>query len=151
FARALKRAGITAQIRQVDSSQYQRRKTSYDFDMIQNRWPASLSPGNEQSFRWSKKAAVTEGTFNYAGIQSAAVDAMIDALLAAKSRDAFVSAVRALDRVLLSGHYVLPLFHLPKQWVARWNHLRHTGKPSLYGFRLDSWWGDPKARNASAQ
>ena len=144
FARALKRAGIEAEIRQVDSSQYQRRKTSYDFDMIQNHWTASLSPGNEQNFRWSSKAAATEGTFNFAGIQSPAVDAMIHALLAAKNRVQFVSAVRALDRVLLSGRYVLPLFHLPRQWVARWNHLRHPDKASLYGYRLDSWWAEAR-------
>ena len=120
YARALKQVGIDARIRQVDSAQYQRRKQTYDFDMIQYFWPVSLSPGNEQSFRWGSDAAKTEGSFNYPGVESEAVDAMIAALLSAKDRDDFVSAVRALDRVLLSGDYVVPLFHLPRQWVAHW-------------------------------
>lgn len=145
YSRALKRLGIEARIRQVDSAQYQRRRQNYDFDMIQNFWSASLSPGNEQSFRWSSKAAGTEGTFNYPGVKNPAVDAMIQAILAAKDRPGFVSAVRALDRVLLSGAYVIPLFHLPRQWVARWSRLRHPEKTSLYGFRVDTWWSEGAA------
>jgi peptide/nickel transport system substrate-binding protein len=143
YARALKQVGIEAKIRQVDSAQYQRRKQTYDFDMIQFSWPVSLSPGNEQSFRWGSDAAVTEGSFNYAGIKSAAVDAMIEALLQAQDRDSFVSAVRALDRVLLSGDYVIPLFHLPRQWVAHWSDLKRPEKTPLYGYQIDSWWLEP--------
>ena len=86
YAQALKQVGIEAKIRQVDSAQYQRRKQTYDFDMIQYSWPVSLSPGNEQSFRWGSEAAVTEGSFNYPGIKSPAVDAMIEALLKAARR-----------------------------------------------------------------
>ncbi len=140
YTRALKRAGIAASVRIVDSAQYQRRKQTYDFDMIQNRWGASLSPGNEQTFRWAAKAAGREGTFNYAGVQNAAVDAMIDAMLSATSRDDFVSAVRALDRVLMSGHYVVPLFHLPKLWVAHWRELQHPETPPFSGVDIDTWW-----------
>ena len=84
YARALKQVGIEAKIRQVDSAQYQRRKQTYDFDMIQYYWPVSLSPGNEQSFRWGSDAAVTEGSFNYPGVKSPAVDAMIEAMLKAR-------------------------------------------------------------------
>ena len=145
YARALKRVGIDVRIRHVDSAQYQRRRQTYDFDMIQSFWYASLSPGNEQSFRWGSKAAATEGTFNYPGVKSAAVDAMIEAILAAKDRPAFVSAVRALDRVLLSGNYVVPLFHLPRQWVARWSVLGRPERTSLYGYQIDSWWMKTKA------
>jgi len=140
YARSLERAGISATVRFVDSAQYQRRKQIYDFDMIQNRWPSSLSPGNEQTFRWSSKAAEREGTFNYAGVQNEAVDAMIDAMLAAKSREDFVSAVRALDRVLMSGHYVIPLFHLPKLWVAHWRTLQHPDTVPFAGVDIDTWW-----------
>jgi peptide/nickel transport system substrate-binding protein len=140
YTRTLKRAGIEATVRIVDSAQYQRRKQTYDFDMIQNRWPSSLSPGNEQTFRWSSKAAGREGTFNYAGVKNAAVDAMIDAMLAAKSREDFVSAVRALDRVLMSGHYVIPLFHLPKLWVAHWQQLQNPETPPFNGVDIDTWW-----------
>ncbi len=140
YARSLRGAGIEVSIRQIDSAQYQSRKTSFDFDMIQNSWNASLSPGNEQSYRWSSGAADAQGSFNYAGVKSPAVDALIGALLAATSREDFVSAVRALDRVLISGAYVVPLFHLPEQWVAYWKRLRHPDVTPLYGFQVDSWW-----------
>jgi peptide/nickel transport system substrate-binding protein len=143
YAQALKQVGIEARIRQVDSTQYQQRKQTYDFDMIQYFWPVSLSPGNEQSFRFGSAAAVTDGSFNYAGVKSPAVDAMIEALLAAQTRDDFVSAVRALDRVLLSGDYVVPLFHLPRQWVAYWRQLKRPDTTPLYGYRIDSWWIEP--------
>lgn len=145
YARALKQVGIEARIRQVDSAQYQRRKQTYDFDMIQYFWPVSLSPGNEQSFRWGSEAAVTEGSFNYPGVKSEGVDAMIEAVLRARDRDDFVSAVRALDRLLLSGDYVIPLFHLPSQWVARWRDLRRPSTTPLYGYQIDTWWLEPSS------
>ncbi|MEG6509485.1 extracellular solute-binding protein [Methyloligella sp. 2.7D] len=144
YARALKQLGIQVRIRQVDSAQYQRRKQTFDFDMIQYYWPVSLSPGNEQSFRWGSDAAVTDGSFNYPGVTSQAVDAMIAALLEAKDEKSFVSSVRALDRVLLSGAYVVPLFHLPKQWVAYWRPLQRPKQTSLFGYLLDSWWIAPE-------
>ena len=140
YARALQDIGINAQIRQVDSAQLQRRKLNYDFDMIQYDWPVSLSPGNEQAFRWGSDAAVTEGTFNYAGVKSAGVDAMIKTLLEAKDSDGFNAAVRALDRLLLSGDYVVPLFYLPKQWLAYWNKLQRPPDTPLYGYQIDTWW-----------
>ncbi len=143
YSRALKEVGIDARIRQVDSAQYQRRKQTYDFDMIQFFWPASLSPGNEQSFRWGSDAAKTEGSFNYPGVASEAVDAMIEAVLAAEDWQSFVSAVRALDRVLLSGDYVVPLFHLPRQWVAYWRSLKRPERTPIYGYQFDTWWNEP--------
>ena len=149
FARALKQVGIDARIRQVDSAQYQRRKQTYDFDMIQYFWPVSLSPGNEQSFRWGSEAAVTEGSFNYAGVQSPAADAMIAALLKAEDRAGFISAVRALDRVLLSGDYVIPLFYPPKQLVAYWRQIKRPDLTPLYGYQIDTWWTTPEAAASS--
>jgi peptide/nickel transport system substrate-binding protein len=144
YAQALKQLGIEAKIRQVDSAQYQRRKQTYDFDMIQYFWPSSLSPGNEQSFRWGSDAAVTDGTLNYPGVKSKAADAMIAALLEAKTRDDFVSAVRALDRVLRSGDYLIPLFYLPKQWVAHWRNIERPEQTPLYGYQIESWWSAPE-------
>lgn len=148
YKASLSLVGIEVDIRQVDTAQFWNRKTNFEFDMIQNIWTASLSPGNEQSYRWSSSAAETEGSFNYAGVKSPAVDAMIAAMLAAKGREEFVSAVRALDRVLLSGAYVVPLFHLPGQWVAYWTRLRHPETTPTYGYQIDSWWidGDGKPR-----
>jgi peptide/nickel transport system substrate-binding protein len=148
YARALKQVGIEARIRQIDSAQYQRRKQTYDFDMIQYSWPVSLSPGNEQSFRWGSEGATTEGTFNYPGVRSEGVDAMIEAVLKAEDRPGFVTAVRALDRLLLSGDYVIPLFHLPRQWVAHWSDLKRPDTTPLYGYQIDTWWVEPQ-RNAA--
>ena len=143
YARALKQVGIDARIRQVDSAQYQRRKLTYDYDMLQYDWPVSLSPGNEQFFRWGSDAAMTEGTYNYAGVKSAGVDAMIKALLEANDSESFVAAVRALDRLLLSGDYVVPLFHLPTQWLAYWKRLKRPADTPLYGYQIDTWWSEP--------
>ena len=94
---------------------------------------------------------MTEGSFNYSGIKSPAVDAMIEALLKAQDRDDFVSATRALDRVLLSGDYVIPLFYLPRQWVAHWNDLKRPEKTPLYGYQIDSWWLEPEAGASGSQ
>ena len=140
FSRTLLRLGIAVNVRMVDSAQYQRRLQAYDYDMILNRWYASLSPGNEQSFRWSAKSADLEGTFNFAGAREPALDSMISALLAARDRTAFVDAVRAFDRVLISGFYVIPLFHPPEIWIGRWRGVEHPEKPSLYGPRFETWW-----------
>lgn len=140
FSRDLAKIGIDARVRIVDSAQYQSRIKTYDYDMIQTRWPSSLSPGNEQIFRWSSELADREGTFNFAGVKNPAVDAMIKAMLSAREPQDFVAAVRALDRVLLSGHYVVPLFHLPKQWIGYWTRLRQPDKTSLFGYQLDTWW-----------
>ena len=115
----------TSRVRVVDAVQYDRRRLTYDFDMIEYRWDQSLSPGNEQAFYWGSAAADADGTRNYMGVKSPAIDAMIAALLEARERDDFVAAVRALDRVLMSGFYVVPLFHLPDQWVARWTTIAH--------------------------
>lgn len=144
FTGDLARLGIAARIRVVDSAQYQARLKDYDYDMIQFTWPSSLSPGNEQLFRWSSRVADDPGSYNYAGVRNPAADAMITAMLAARSNEDFVSAVRALDRVLLSGHYVIPLFFPPKQWIASWTRLQHPGRMPLFGFNLDTWWVRPR-------
>jgi peptide/nickel transport system substrate-binding protein len=145
FSQSLKRAGITARVRVVDAVQYEGRRLAYDFDMIENRWDQSLSPGNEQAFYWGSAAAGQPGTRNYMGAKSPAVDAMIAALLKAKSREDFVAAVRALDRVLISGFYVIPLFHLPAQWVARWETVGRPTTTSLYGYLPETWWRKQKS------
>jgi peptide/nickel transport system substrate-binding protein len=144
FSQSLKRAGIAARVRVVDAVQYEGRRLTYDFDMIENRWDQSLSPGNEQAFYWGSAAADQPGTRNYMGVKSPAVDTMIAALLKAQDRGDFVSAVRALDRVLISGFYVIPLFYLPAQWIARWTTIGRPAATSLYGYLPETWWREPK-------
>ena len=144
FSQSLKRAGIAARVRVVDAVQYEGRRVAYDFDMIENRWDQSLSPGNEQAFYWGSAAADQPGTRNYMGIKSAAVDTMIAALLKAESQEDFVAAVRALDRVLISGSYTIPLFHLPAQWIARWATIVQPATTSLYGYLPETLWREPK-------
>jgi peptide/nickel transport system substrate-binding protein len=136
----LRRAGIAAQIRFVDGAQYERRRQNYDFDMMPYTWEQSLSPGNEQAFYFGSDAADVPGTRNYMGARNPAIDAMIAALLAAREREDFVAAVRALDRVLISGSYVLPLFHLPEEWIARWPEIERPRALSLYGSPVETWW-----------
>jgi peptide/nickel transport system substrate-binding protein len=146
FSRDLSRAGITVRVRVVDAVQHDRRRLTYDFDMIEYRWDQSLSPGNEQAFYWGSAAADADGTRNYMGVKSPAIDAMIAAILEARERSEFVSATRALDRVLMSGFYVVPLFHLPEQWVARWTDIQHPLQTSLFGYLPETWWRKAPAR-----
>jgi peptide/nickel transport system substrate-binding protein len=145
YADSLARIGVSAKVRQVDEVQYQRRRQKFDFDMMIGSWLASASPGNEQRSRWGSASADQEASFNLAGVKSPAADALIDAMLAAKTHEDFVAAVRAYDRVLLSGFYVVPLFHAGDQWIAasaklaRPKTLPHYG-PASGGATLDTWW-----------
>jgi peptide/nickel transport system substrate-binding protein len=140
FAGNVKRAGIDARVRIVDPVQFDQRRLDFDFDMIPNRWDQSLSPGNEQSFYWGSKAADIEGTRNYMGAKDPAIDAMIAALLQAHGHDDFVSAVRALDRALMSGFYAIPVLNAGEQWIARWNRIQRPSTTSLSGYLPESWW-----------
>ena len=144
FARDLKRAGIEISVRAVDGVQFDQRRLGFDFDMIQNRWEQSLSPGNEQSFYWGSEAADQPGTRNYMGAQDPAIDAMITAMLQARRRADFVSAVRALDRVLMSGSYAIPLYNVEEQWIARWNRIERPAVTALTGYLPETWWQKPK-------
>jgi peptide/nickel transport system substrate-binding protein len=144
FASNLKRAGITARVRTVDAVQFESRRIGFDFDMIQNRWDESLSPGNEQAFYWSSAAADQNGSRNYMGVKSPAIDAMIGTLVQAQTRTDVVAAVRALDRVLISGTYTVPLFHHADDWIAHWTRIRHPAATSESGFLLETWWQQPK-------
>lgn len=137
--RTLALVGIDMQIRTVDTSQYwDRILNSRDYDMIHWIYGASLSPGNEQTGRWTHPDDAV-GRLNFAGVSDPAVDAMILALLEAKSEEEFVAAVRAYDRVLISGFYVIPLFHAPAQWIATRSYLEKP-EPSLYGVVPSAWW-----------
>ncbi len=143
YQRTLERIGVKVSVRNVEDAQFQPRLQQFDYDMVRRSWGASLSPGNEQLGRWSSEAADRPSSFNYAGAKQPAIDAMIAAMLAARTHEDFVAAVRALDRVLISGYYVVPLFYLPDQWVARWNTIEHPETTALTGPVLPAWWRKP--------
>src|SRR5437764_13531796 len=143
YMRDLKRAGIEASVRAVDAVQFDQRKLGFDFDVIQNRWDQSLSPGNEQSFYWGSEAAELQGTRNYMGAKDPAIDAMIAAMLEAREHPVFVSAVRALDRILMSGFYTIPVFSVQEQWIARWNVIEKPNATALTGYLPETWWRRP--------
>jgi peptide/nickel transport system substrate-binding protein len=143
FSQTLKRTGVEVRVRFPDAVQYDRRRVTYDFDMVLFRWDQSLSPGNEQNFYWSSAAADAEGTRNYMGVKSPGIDTMIAALLNAQQRADFVSAVRALDRLLISGSYAIPLYAIPDQWIAHWVGVAHPKTTSLFGYLPETWWRQP--------
>ncbi len=143
YASQLRRAGMTARVRYVDSVQFNARRKSFDFDMMPFTWVQSLSPGHEQAFYFGTAAADTPGSRNYMGVRSPALDAAISALVSAPDEARFVSSARTLDRILISGSYAVPLFHTPGQWLARWSRIAHPQTPSLYGSQPETWWRVP--------
>jgi peptide/nickel transport system substrate-binding protein len=144
---ALATLGIEARVRTVDAAQYQARLTDYDFDVIVNRWAMSLSPGNEQRLYWGREGVATPGTRNYAGVDSPAVEAAIDALLTATDRNAFEAAARALDRVLAHSVHVAPFGYDPVSRIAHDAGLRRPDRVPLYGdwigWAPEVWWREP--------
>jgi len=132
YAQSLGRLGIAAQVRLIDDVQYWRRLSAFDFDMVQWTWPASASPGNEQIGRWGSANAGRKGALNYAGVKSPAVDAVLQTLLKAREREDFVAAVRTLDRLLISGFYVVPLYYLPDTWFAHARDVVLAGRQPAY-------------------
>ncbi len=140
WQKSLRAIGISLRVRRVDSAQFTRRLLNYDYDMAPYTWFNSLSPGNEQKFYWGSAGRKQPGTRNYPGIADPAVDATIEALTAARTRPELTAAARLLDRLLVSGFYVLPLYHAPGQWVARWQHVKHPQTLSLYGYQTTTTW-----------
>jgi len=141
YQRSLAALGIEMSIRTVDDAQYQQRSQTFDYDMIMKAFSSSLSPGAEQINRWGSVSRDIQGSFNFAGAASPAVDAAIDALLNARTAQDFHSAVRAYDRVLMGGYYVIPAFHLGKSWVAHRSRIVEPDTPTpLYGYYLPAWW-----------
>lgn len=141
FANNLRKIGVQASIRTVDSAQYQNRMQHFDFDMTVEGWGQSLSPGNEQRNYWSSAAADQPGSRNSVGIKSPVVDALVDEIIKANSLEDLTTAARALDRVLLWGYYVIPNWHLPAFRVAYWNKFDRPAISPTYGLGFpDTWW-----------
>lgn len=143
YQQMLTRIGVDVSVRFIDTAQYQNRLQKFDYDMMLYNWYASLSPGNEQAFYWSSEAAGQNGSRNYPGIRSKQIDAIIQKMTGARTREDFATAARALDRLLMSGDYVVPLFHQPTQWIARWHQVEHSWRHAIYGAKFDSWWINP--------
>ena len=148
------RLGVNISLRSVDLAQYENRLRQFDFDVISALWGQSLSPGNEQRDFWSSQAADTPGSQNYVGIKNPAVDVLIERIIFAKSRDELVAATRALDRVLLWNHYVVPFYYLWKIWTARWDRFARPPVLPRYaagGFPTVWWWDAERAAKAGSR
>lgn len=144
YIRNLERIGVRVKPRLVDDSQYINRLNTYDFDMTTAVLPQSNSPGNEQRYMFSSEAAETPGARNYMGVQEEAVDALVEKIINADSREALITACQAMDRVLLWGHYVVPQWHTGYFRLAYWDLLERPETTPPYGLDLFTWWIDPE-------
>lgn len=143
YAKNLKKLGVLAEYRTVDLSLYQRRMESFDFDMVISVYGQSQSPGNEQRNMWSAQAAETNGSRNYMGLKDPVVDALVEKIIYADDRKELITACKALDRVLLAGHYIVPNWHAPNHRIAWWNKFDRPETLPLYyqpGSWLWAWW-----------
>ena len=144
YVQALTRLGIEAVVEAVDAAQLAQRTNAFDFDVAHFRRALSLSPGNEQRFYWGSKAATQEGSRNLMGVQDPAVDAMIDAMLAAKTSQGFTNATRALDRVLTAGRYVIPFWQFNEGLIAHRAQMKYPDRLPIYGdgpnYMPEVWW-----------
>jgi peptide/nickel transport system substrate-binding protein len=144
YIEALKALGISATLNRIDDAQYKERVTAYDFDMTHYIRSLSLSPGNEQLLYWGAAGVTEPGTRNWMGVNSPAVEGMIAAMLKAPDTEAFTAATRALDRVLTSGRYVIPIWYSDLSRLAYSADLKYPETLPLYGdwtgFLPDTWW-----------
>ncbi|WP_241559847.1 extracellular solute-binding protein [Solirhodobacter olei] len=144
YASALKRLGMTMHITSVDSAQYVQRTLKYDFDMTNYTLALSLSPGNEQTLYWGSEGAKTPGTRNLMGADQPAIDALIAKMVSSTSQEDFTAAAKALDRVLMAGRYVVPIWYRRSSYLAHAKTLHYPNKLPIYGdwpgFMPNVWW-----------
>jgi microcin C transport system substrate-binding protein len=147
FQKNLQTLGIEATIRVVDSPQYIERMRAFDYDVAYFAWGQSLNPGNEQRYFWGSTSATEEGSQNYLGISDPGIDALIDKVIFADDRETLEAATRALDRVLLAHHYMVPSYTILATRLAHWNRFSHPDPLPEYstGFPLIWWWDEEKA------
>jgi microcin C transport system substrate-binding protein len=151
FVENLKRLGVVAHVRTIDPAQYQHRVDDFDYDMIVNLFPATLSPGNEQREIWGSESAEEKGSYNVVGVKDAAIDQLVSQVIAAPDWDNLVARSRALDRVLQWNYFVVPHFHLQEFWAVYWNVFGHPKIGAKYSVAFDAWWVDKdKAAKISA-
>ncbi len=144
----LKRLGIDVRVRTVDTAQYRKRSDDYDFDMVVGSFGQSLSPGNEQLDYWGSKAADRPGSRNIIGIKDPVIDKLIDLIISAPDRNALIMRTRALDRVLLWNHFVIPQWHIQNFRVAFWDKFGRPKVTPKYGLGFDGWWVDKAKADA---
>jgi len=144
FVRNLKRLGIQAGVRTVDAAQYQKRMETFDFDMTVGVFGQSLSPGNEQREFWGSESAKREGSRNIIGIQDPVIDQLAELVISAPDREALIARTRALDRVLLWNHFVIPHWHIRSFRVAYWDKFNRPKVPPKYSLGFNYWWVDAK-------
>ena len=144
YVEALKRLGIAATVTTVDSAQYKERTTAYDYDMTHYIRSLSLSPGNEQTLYWGAAGVTEPGTRNWMGMNSPAAEAMIKTMVSSTDRAEFVAATQALDRILISGRYVVPFWYSSVSRLAHAKQLQFPAKLPMYGdwlgFQPEVWW-----------
>ncbi|MEM6407594.1 MAG: extracellular solute-binding protein [Pseudomonadota bacterium] len=144
FTQALERIGVFATVETIDGAQYRERVDAFDFDMTYTRRGLSLSPGNEQLAYWGMEAADTNGSRNIAGIKNPGIDAMVQVMLTSESREDYLAAVKALDRMLMSGRYVIPLWYSQISRLAHNKEMKRPGVVPAYGdwpgYLPDVWW-----------
>jgi microcin C transport system substrate-binding protein len=138
--------GINVTPRLVDLAQYEQRTQDFDYDMIVGSWGQSLSPGNEQREFWTTEFADKPGSRNQGGIKNPAVDAIVDQLIKAPDREALIAACRALDRVLMWNHYVIPMWYISEERLAFWKRVAHPVPLPGYALGYPTiWWFDEAA------
>jgi microcin C transport system substrate-binding protein len=147
YARDLHSLGIRAAVRLVDNAQFTGRLDDFDYDMVGFRWINSLSPGNEQVNYWGSAAAQTHGSRNYAGIANPAIDALADSIARATDRQDLVARARALDRAIMYGYYMIPLFYMGEDLVAYAAYIHRPSVTPIYGMVLESWWAQGSNKN----
>lgn len=148
FKRSLERLGINVKIRTLDAAAFQSRLSDYDYDMILYHWQNTLSPGTEQTVYWGCAAASQKGRFNYAQICHPAIDDLVAKIPDSKTTADMLARVRALDRVLMSEYYTIPLFYMGRDLVASWTRISRFPPPSLYGNIMETWWFSGKTAEA---
>ena len=142
FKDNLAKLGIDVSVRTIDSAQYQNRLDGFDFDMIVSTFSQSLSPGNEQRNFWGSDAAKTNGSRNIIGISNEVIDSLIEKVISAKDREDLIMTTRALDRVLLWNHYVIPQWHISAYRTLYWDIFDKPSVRPKYSLGTNTWWID---------
>ena len=140
YARNLEKLGITTSLRLVDVTQYIKRLEEHDFDITTRRFVQGLSPGAELLSYFGSETADQFGTLNASGIKDPVVDALLLEILSAKDREQLTVATRALDRILLWGHYMVPQWYKGTHHIVYWNFFDRPVVKTKYAIGFDTWW-----------